>query len=123
MIVTQTATIDVTDGIVVVRVAEHVVQTIAQASENLDAAISLSGPRKRPLLVDLRKAQPLSPAVRHHYSGQVLVDSFSAMALLVDGSPLRSMMGNVYLRIARPGIPSRLFTDESTTVAWLKGFA
>ena len=29
------------------------------------------------------------------------------------------MMGNVYLRIARPGIPTQLFTDEQRAVEWL----
>jgi hypothetical protein len=29
------------------------------------------------------------------------------------------MMGNVYLRIARPGIPAQLFSDEGRAVEWL----
>ena len=28
-------------------------------------------------------------------------------------------MGNVYLRIARPGIPTQLFTDERRALEWL----
>ena len=55
-------------------------------------------------------------------SGQVLIDGFSALALLVDATPFGRMMGNVYLRIARPGIPTQLFSDEARAIAWLSGY-
>jgi hypothetical protein len=29
-------------------------------------------------------------------------------------------MGNLYLRIARPGLPTRLFNEEAAATAWLK---
>jgi hypothetical protein len=47
------------------------------------------------------------------------VDSFSVLALLVESSFLGRMIGNVYLRVARPGIPTQLFTDESRALEWL----
>ena len=68
------------------------------------AVIQLSG--------DVRTAQPLDAEARHHYSGQTLVDGFQALALLVDSSPFGRMMGNLYLRIARPGIPTQLFMND-----------
>jgi hypothetical protein len=74
------------------------------------------------LLIDIRRAQPLDAETRHHYSGQALVDSFSALALLVEASPLGRMMGNVYLRVARPGIPTRLFVEEERAAEWLFRF-
>jgi hypothetical protein len=30
------------------------------------------------------------------------------------------MMGNVYVRIAKPGIPTQLFADEAAAMAWLR---
>jgi hypothetical protein len=77
---------------------------------------------RRPLLIDIRKAQPLEADARHHYSGQTLVERFSALALLIDGSPFGRMMGNVYLRIARPGIPTQLFADEERALDWLSAY-
>jgi hypothetical protein len=41
------------------------------------------------------------------------------MALLNEASPFGRIMGNVYLRIARPGIPTMLFSDEAAAVEWL----
>jgi hypothetical protein len=107
------------DGTVRVRIRSGSHQTIADAQENLRAALAVTDGRRRPLLVDITGARPLDAEVRHYYSGQVLVDGFSALALLIESSPLGSMMGNVYLRVARPGIPTRLFTSEHKAVSWL----
>lgn len=111
------------DGILVVRVRRNAVQRLNDARENLSGAVAETQGRRRPLLVDISTSQPLDAEARHLYSGQTLVASFTALALLVEGSPLGVMMGNVYFRVARPGIPSRLFTDEARAVEWLKGFA
>jgi hypothetical protein len=47
--------------------------------------------------------------------------TFSALALLVEANPFGRMFGNVYLRIAKPGIPTRLFSDEAEAATWLNG--
>ena len=110
------------DGVVSVRVRPGAEQSLADARENLGTALALREGVRRPLLVDIRKAAPLDAEVRHYYSGQVLVEGFSAIGLLVEASPLGRMMGNVYFRVARPGIPARLFTDESQAVVWLREY-
>jgi len=110
------------DGVVSVRVRPGAEQSLADARENLGSALALREGVRRPLLVDIRKAAPLAAEVRHYYSGQVLVEGFSALGLLVEASPLGRMMGNVYFRVARPGIPARLFTDESQAVVWLREY-
>lgn len=117
---TETATVWLSgDGLVIVRIRDDARQSLEDAKGNLALALSETAGRRRPLLVDIRTAQPLDADARHHYSGQILVDSFSAIALLVDASPFGRTMGNVYLRVARPGIPTRLFTDEARAVEWL----
>ena len=52
--------------------------------------------------------------------GERLDTSFAAMGLLVRGNPLGRTMGNVYLKIARPGIPTRIFAQEPKALAWLR---
>jgi hypothetical protein len=109
-------------GIVVTRVRAGARQSLGDARDNLDAAIAVAGGRRRPLLVDISRCEPLAPEVRHFYSGQRLVDAFSALALLIEASPFGRMMGNIYLRVARLGVPTRLFTDEDAAFEWLRGF-
>ena len=105
----------------IVRINDEAKQSLADAKENLAVAVSETGGTRRPLLIDIRRALPVDADARHHYSGQTLVDAFSALALLVEASPFGRMMGNVYLRIAQPGIPTRLFSDEAQAQEWLNG--
>jgi hypothetical protein len=121
----QTATAQIVlgaDGVLVVQVRKGVQQHPADARENLDAAIAEGAGRRRPLLVDITGTPPLSAEARHLYSGQALNAGFTALALVVEASPLGLMMGNVYFRVARPGIPAHLFTDQSRATEWLKGY-
>jgi len=60
--------------------------------------------------------------VRHYYTGEVLLASFLALALVVEATPFGRMMGNIYLRVARPGVPTRLFPDEPSALTWLRTF-
>jgi hypothetical protein len=121
--VTATSTAEVElrpDGIVLTRIKRGVQQSLDDARENLMASVAATGGQKRPLLVDISSCLPLEPAVRHYYTGKLLVDSFSALGLLIEASPFGRMMGNVYLRVARPGIPTRLFADEPSAFDWLQ---
>jgi hypothetical protein len=108
------------DGVVTVSIQPAAKQTLDNAKENLAAALDTRDGKRRPLLIDVRGGQPLDAEVRHYYSGQVLVDGFTALGLLVDASPLGLMMGNVYFRVARPGIPTRLFTNADEANRWLR---
>jgi hypothetical protein len=117
---TKTARISLNrEGLLVVRINSGARQSLADAKENLATAVSETAGARRPLLIDIRAAKPLDADARHHYSGQTLIESFSALALLVEASPFGRMMGNVYLRIAKPGIPTQLFAAEADAVAWL----
>jgi hypothetical protein len=117
---TPTALIDLgPDGIVTVRIRHGANQSLDDAKQNLGAALDERAGLRRPILVDIREAEPLDAEVRHYYSGQILVDGFSALAMLIDATPLGRMMGNVYLRVARPGIPTRLFTQPTPAHEWL----
>jgi len=117
---TGTATIELDPrGIVITRIHDGAAQSLEDARANMAATVALCAGIRLPLLVDISRCQPLEPEVRHFYSGKVLVESFVALALLIEASPFGTMMGNVYLRVARPGIPTRLFTERATATRWL----
>ena len=123
MPITRTARISLrSDGLVVVEVDRGAVQSLEDAQTNLTTAINATAGHRRPLLVDIRGTQPLDAAVRHHYSGQLVAAHFSALALVVESTPLGRMMGNVYLRVAHLDIPTQLFADESEASKWLNRF-
>jgi hypothetical protein len=106
------------EGIVHVRVFPHARQSVADAEQNLEAARSLCGGQRRPVLVDITGCEPLEPQVRRCYTGDAL-KPFSAIAMLVDATTFGRMIGNIYLQIATAGVPTRLFQGERESVAWL----
>lgn len=117
---TRTARIELLeDCIVVARIGDQP-QSLDDARENLAACMRLAEPERKPLLVDVRVARPLVPEVRHCYTGEHLDSSFAAFGMLVRGSPVGQMMGNFYLKVARPGIPARIFSDEPKALTWLR---
>jgi len=122
---TRSRTAEITlqaDGCVTTRIHEGVRQSESDARDNLTCTILACGGQRRPLLVDISRCLPLDPEVRHFYTGEKLVESFLALALVVEATAFGRMMGNVYIRVARPGIPTRLFADESSALAWLSTF-
>jgi hypothetical protein len=110
------------DGVVVTRIHAGAAQTLDDARANLAASIAATDGTRRPLLVDISRCLPLEPQVRHYYTGKLLTDAFNALGLLIEATPFGRMMGNVYLRVARPGVPTKLFADEAHAIAWLRGF-
>ena len=111
---------DGTGPLVAVRILPKVTQSVDDARANMEACIQAAENRRCRLLIDIRKAELISAEVRHYYSGEQLTQWFSALALLVEASPLGRTMGNLYLRIARPGVPTRLFSDENAAMTWLR---
>jgi hypothetical protein len=109
---TRTAHIGLADsGVVIVRIRAGARQSMTDASENLAAAVSETAGRRRPLLVDIRGAQPLAADVRKVYSGPKVADRFSALALLIEASTLA--------RLARP---TQLFVEEAPALEWLNKY-
>jgi hypothetical protein len=120
---TATALIALSEqGILIVRIRKGARQAPADALENLDVTSALAAGQRRPLLVDITGSPPLDAETRHLYSGQSLAAGFTALGLLVERSALGPMMGNIYLRVARPGIPTRVFTSEDDARHWLAGY-
>jgi hypothetical protein len=117
---TRTARIEVLEGGIVVARMNDEVQTLDDARANLAASIRLAEPDRKPLLVDIRNARPLLPEVRVQYAGERFDPYFVALGLLVRNNPLGITMGNIYFKIARPGIPTQLFSEERKALAWLR---
>ena len=116
---TRTASIERTaEGIVIVRVLAEVRQTVNDAVENVSASAEACGGQRAPIIVDLRQAVPLDAETRHYYTGKQLTDFFTSIAILVPKGALGKMVGNLYLRVANPGIPSRLFDSETEAMQW-----
>ncbi|MEO7327150.1 MAG: hypothetical protein ABI193_01140 [Minicystis sp.] len=95
--------------------------TKADAERLLASMWELSEHRRLPVLVDMREIKAVERAARVHLSGPDAARTARAVALLV-GTPLSRAVGNFFIGLSRPLMPTRLFTAEVDALAWLRGF-
>lgn len=120
---TRTARVERTaEGIVCTRILPDVQQSVSDAVANISASAEACGGKRAPIIVDLRHAVPLDAETRHYYSGKQLTNYFSSLAILVPIGAFGKMVGNLYLSVAQPGIPSRLFNSEAEALKWSAGY-
>ncbi len=96
-------------------------QDLAEAKAQVAAQRGLGVSLPRPFLMDIRKARALSREARVYYAGQEVTGVFTATALLVD-SPLSRAIGNFFLGLNKPSMPTRMFGDAEQALAWLRTF-
>ena len=107
------------DGIVQVVWAPRATALLEDATATLDAMAQLTGGRRSPLLVDMRDTGPQDRITRAEWSSRS--DLQSAVALIV-ATPLSRLLGTLLLRVSKPPFPIRLYDNETSAAAWLKGF-
>jgi hypothetical protein len=110
------------DGIVRMQMQPGVFDLeLADAEEVIRAVSSLCGGVRRPVLVDLRELRSMTRDCRKYFAGPQTAAVEAAAALLVV-SPIARAIGNFFMGLNKPLVPTRLFTAEPEAVAWLRGF-
>lgn len=73
-----------------------------------------------PLLIDIRGIKSTTRKARQHMAtiGATLVKG----AALITGSAINRTLGNIFLKIDRPPVPIKLFTNEASAREWLKQY-
>ena len=107
------------DGVVQMTWVSQAAIGLEDATAAIAVMTELTAGRRSPLSVDLRDSGPPSRPARLEFTQHG--DLVSAVGLIV-GTPLRRVMGNFFLRVSRPPYPVRLFDDEASALAWLRGF-
>ena len=110
------------DGIVRAVMFPDIEETLDTAKENIEAGVRISGGTKRPLLLDMSNIKSMNKEARDYYArGDEREGCESAVALLVR-SALSRMIGNFFMGLNKTNLPTRLFTDEDSAMAWLRTF-
>ena len=107
------------DGIVQVVLTSRATMVLEDVIAALEAMAQLTGGRRSPLLMDLHDVSPQDRSVRMEFARRG--DLVSAVALIVD-TPLSRVMGNLFINVSRPPMPTRLFDNEASALAWLLEF-
>jgi hypothetical protein len=109
------------DGILHVQALPGSTQTKADAMETLAANWEISEGRSHPALVDLRGVKSVDREARHYYAQMSTRERVTAVAAIV-GSPLSRVIGQFFIGLNRPPVPTRVFTSEKEAIAWLRLF-
>ena len=109
------------DGIVRIIHNPHAEVTLKDAEETMAAYLGIRQGKRRPLLVDTRTMKVLDRGARVFYAGEMAASVATAVAIVV-GTPVSRVLGNFYLGLSNPRLPSRLFVSDEEALAWLNGY-
>ena len=86
------------------------------------AHAQLSGDKKSPVLVDMRKITVgADKDARNHYASEEAARLKSAMAMVTNNKFQRTL-GSIYLFMTRPPYPAKIFTTETDALTWLQDY-
>jgi hypothetical protein len=74
--------------------------------------------RPRPVLVQLHRAT-VDQAARRYLSFSKDQRAQASRVAMIASNPVSRVIGNFFVGLNRPEIPTRLFADEPTAVPWL----
>ncbi|MGL5888857.1 MAG: hypothetical protein ACRC3B_03180 [Bacteroidia bacterium] len=124
---TQTSTsriwFDSAARIVYVEARAGSVFDVQEALENKEASLCLVGDGKKITLLFTSDGNiTTTPAMRTLSASAEYNDNLYAVALLSTNSAMK-ILGNFYLRLSRPAVPTRFFSKKESAVEWLKTYA
>lgn len=105
-------------GFILSRVESLAEINLEHARENTQTVRELSGDQVYPILVDIRKIRSISKEARDHFAMRDRKPGVLAIAMLVS-SPLSRIIGNFFLGLNQPAVPTRMFTDRDTAERWI----
>lgn len=105
-------------GFIITRVAPLAEINLDHAKENTLKVRELSGDVVYPILVDMRKIRSISKEARDHFAMRDRKPGVVAIAMLVS-SPLSRIIGNFFLGLNLPAVPTRMFTDREQAERWI----
>jgi hypothetical protein len=107
------------EGIVRVEIKPGADVTLADAHAVVTAIGIQCEHRRRPALIDFTGLRGMERAARTYFSGPHTA-TYQTVAALVVASPLTRAVGNFFMGLNRPLIPTRMFPDVASALVWLR---
>lgn len=83
--------------------------------------IKVSNEKVSPILIDLRNVVSSDNGTRSYLATPYAEKYLNAGAMLINNEIQRLLM-NLYLKIDKPNLPARVFTNREKALAWLEQF-
>jgi hypothetical protein len=95
--------------------------TLEDAKETMAAYKKINKGKRLPLFIDTKTMRSFAREARIFYASEEAASCASAAAIIV-GTPVSKVLGNFYIGLSNPHLPSRLFSSEDEALKWLKEF-
>lgn len=102
-------------------VKENAVIELEDAENNSIDVKTISKGKIYPIFVDIRAIKEIKKEARDHFTMKNRQPGVSAIAILIN-SPVSRIIGNFFMGINKPSVPSQLFTSEEKAITWLNQF-
>nr|WP_294859963.1 hypothetical protein [uncultured Fluviicola sp.] len=109
------------DGIARTKVKPGSEVKIEHAQENSVVVNGFYADRKFPLLIDARGIRSITRDARNFFTTNGRDTNTLAFAIIIDSS-VSKVVGNFFLGINKPAVPTKLFSDDVGAIEWLKQF-
>lgn len=106
------------DGIARTKVKKNSEVVLEDAMENSKVVNSFFVDEKFPLLIDARGIKSMTREARTFFTTNGRETNTMAFAILIDSSVSR-VVGNFFLGINKPAVPTKLFSNEKEAIKWL----
>ena len=95
--------------------------TLAMAEESIRTRMEMTRGQTLPILSDSRRVKDFTKDARQYLAKDENTMYISAGAIIIS-SQLQKILGNFFLLINRPNVPSKLFTNKEEALMWLDGY-
>lgn len=86
----------------------------------VETRFTLSKGKAYPLLIDMKGIKSTTQEAREYMASIGTI--FVTAGALITGSPFNRMIGNIFLTINKPPVPTKLFNTEENARKWLAQF-
>lgn len=107
-----------TGNIIYTEVKLNAVIDLEAAKNNTEMVRKLSGEKKYPLLVDLNNIKSITKEAREHFSMKGRDSYINSLAMVIK-SPISRMIGNYFINLSSPTVPTKLFNSKEKAIKWL----
>lgn len=111
------ATIELEDGILIGNWKSSFVD-LSLAQLVVKYRLECTNNASYPMLLNIKSIKNITKPARDFLASEKGCEGIIAGAILID-SNIGSMIGNFFIRISKPLIPNKIFTDENAAKKWL----
>jgi hypothetical protein len=107
------------DGIVHIHNKPTNKHSLRDAQIGISMSRSIGAGVKRPLIIDMTDIRSIDRQAREAYAAAGSPEYVTAVALITR-TTLSTVIGNFFIGFNQPAVPTRLFSDYSPALAWVK---